>query len=223
MNRPKQWLLSAYYVSTIAYRRHLLARMRQTGTVPIVVLFYHRIADTVSNDWTMSYDRFTRQIDWLADRFDLVTLSEAQRRIATGDVRRGAVAITFDDGYWDNCQQALPLLIRRRIPCTYFVSTHHVLQGEPFPHDVAAGHPLRVNTIDQLRSLAAAGVEIGAHTRTHCDLGKISDARQIEAEVAGSKRDLERALDRPIRFFAFPYGQPENLSAAALNVARQAG
>jgi len=223
MNRPKQWLLNAYYVTTLPYRRHRLATMRQTGTVPVMVLFYHRIAETVANDWTMSYHQFARQIDWLASRFQFVSLSEAQRAIASGDVRHPKVAITFDDGYGDNCRQALPLLMRRRIPCTYFVSTDHVLRGEPFPHDVASGQPLPCNTVDQLRSLAAGGIEIGAHTRTHCDLGKISDAGRIEAEVVGSKRELERALDCPIHYFAFPYGLPENLSEAALDVARRAG
>ena len=66
---------------------------------------------------------------------------------------------------------AVPLLLKHQIPFTYFVSTDHVLGGEPFPHDVQAGRPLASNTLAQLRELAAAGVEIGAHTRSHADFG----------------------------------------------------
>src|SRR5687768_18104901 len=46
---------------------------------------------------------------------------------------------SFDDGYADNMRFAVPLLLREKLPFTYFVSTNHVLGGEPFPHDVAAG------------------------------------------------------------------------------------
>ena len=48
-----------------------------------------------------------------------------------------AVAITFDDGYAENCRQAIPLLVRNQIPCTYFVTLENVLEGKPFAHDVA--------------------------------------------------------------------------------------
>ena len=70
---------------------------------PIMVLFYHRIAATQVNPWTTSPRVFERQMAWLKRNFDLVSLEEAQRRIASGKNRRPAVSITFDDGYADNC------------------------------------------------------------------------------------------------------------------------
>ena len=135
------------------------------------VLFYHRVADEHPNDWTMSTRTFATQIDWLRPRFDLVSLAEAQARIASGRNRIPTACITFDDGYADNMRFAVPLLLKYHIPFTYFVSTNHVLGGKPFPHDVAIGQPLAPNTPSQLRELAAAGVEIGGHTRSHADLG----------------------------------------------------
>ena len=72
---------------------------------------------------------FARQIRWLQKRFSLVSLEEAQRRILEGCNREPCLSITFDDGYADNCRQAIPLLIGNRIPCTYFVTVRNVLSG----------------------------------------------------------------------------------------------
>ncbi len=80
-----------------------------------------------------------------------------------------------------------------------------------------------VNTWPQLRELAAAGVEIGAHTRTHADLGADLSDDEIVDEVVGSKHELERELDCSVRYFAFPYGQHKNLSAGAFRIAANAG
>ncbi len=129
--------------------------MESLGTAPICVLFYHRIADTHPNDWTMTCDRFEQQVTWLQRHFDMISLAEAQQRMATGFNSRVSVTITFDDGYGENCERAIPFLIDRRIPFSYFVSLDFVQTGRPFPHDVRAGQPLPPNTIDQLRDMAA--------------------------------------------------------------------
>ncbi len=117
-----------------------------------MVLFYHRIAATQVNPWTTSPRVFERQMAWLRRNFDLVSLEEAQRRIASGENRRPAVSITFDDGYADNCAMALPLLLDLKIPVTYFVASQNVLDGQPFPHDVECGAPLAPNTPDEIRT-----------------------------------------------------------------------
>ena len=90
------------------------------------------------------------------------------------------MAITFDDGYADNCEQALPLLIARKIPCTYFVVTGHVVDGQPFPHDVQRGHasvPIRSPSAP-----AAAGIDIGPHPHA-CRLGRIRRIDELYDEV----------------------------------------
>lgn len=218
----KRMALSAYYAaSQPARRRAAVDRAARQGE-PVRVLFYHRVANRHPNDWTMPTATFAAQIQWLKDRFDLVSLSEAQARIAAGRNRWPTACITFDDGYSDNLSFAVPLLLKYRIPFTYFVSTDHVLRGAPFPHDVEAGQPLPPHTVTELRDLVTTGVEIGAHTCSHANLAAVS-REQLTAEIAGSKRELETALDRGIRYFAFPYGLHENLSHDAFRVAYQAG
>lgn len=215
-----RWLRSAT-TSLVGPRR--LRRLAASGKAPIPVLFYHRVADAHPNDWTISRRRFEQQIDFLRASFDVIGLDEVQRRIQQVDSCRPAVAITFDDGYAENCDFALPLLIRHQLPCTYFVAIEHVMTGAPFPHDAAAGVPLPVNRMDQLRAMAEAGIEIGLHTRTHVDFSRASDAATVEREIVQATAELSEMIGRPVRYFAFPYGLPEQLVEAAIEGVDRAG
>lgn len=219
----KQLLLEAYYRGSLPYRRWQSARARVAGMAPVMVLFYHRIADDAASPWTMSNREFATQMQWLHGRFDLVTMEEARRRLIEKWNPRPAVHVTFDDGYDSNCDEAIPLLIAREIPCTYFVSSRCVLEGVPFPHDVAERCTVRPNTLEQLRAMAAAGIEIGSHTRTHADIGRLHNPREMHDEMVGSGRDLQQALGRQVRYFAFPYGQPRHMSSAAFQLAQEYG
>ncbi len=222
MNFGKQLLLATYYYSQLPYRSLRRAQRAARGQAPVMVLFYHRVADTHPNDWTMPRGQFAQQIDWLHAHFDLLSLADAQERIAAGN-HRPAVCITFDDGYAENCDFALPLLLEKKIPVTYFVSFGHVAHGWTFPHDLAAGVALRPNSLDELRSLAREGVTVGAHTRTHADLGSITDRDELFDELVTSRDELAAAIDRPVRYFAFPYGQPQHMTAEAFCLARENG
>jgi peptidoglycan/xylan/chitin deacetylase (PgdA/CDA1 family) len=222
MNFLGQRLVDAYYHATRPYRGLWLMHACRAGTAPVMILFYHRVADDRANGWTCSTKLFARQIAWARRRNDVVTLDEAQRRLREGN-HRPAVAITFDDGYADNNAFALPLLVREQLPCTYFVATDFAASGRPFPHDVANNRPLRPNTFDDLRRWADAGIEIGAHTRTHADLGALKDESALRDEIVGSRDDLAAELGRPVRYFACPFGLPANMQPAVFTIAREAG
>ncbi len=213
----KEHILWLYRRLTAHGRRRLSAALRDAGQLPVGVLFYHRVADQFPNTWTLSRDDFRRQLDWLQENFDIVSLAEAQHRIRSAYCQRATISITFDDGYAENADFAIPELLRRSLTATYFVATDFVKTARAFPHDVAAGQYLAPNTIEQLREFAAQGIEIGAHTRSHPDMGQVRGA-QIEHEIVGSVRDLEGWLGCPVRYFAFPFGLPVNTSQAAVDV-----
>ena len=219
----KQVALQAYVMGSSPCRAALRRLAERSGKAPIMILFYHRVADHEPNQWTMDCETFAWQMGWLRDNFELVSLEEAQHRIRAGINRRPCVSVTFDDGYADNCNFALPLLRDLRIPCTYFVTTENVLLGKPFQHDVQRGIPLAPNSLEQLREFSAHGVEIGAHTKTHADLGCVQGARRMREEVVDAGRELGLALSRRVRYFAFPFGRHHNLNPAAFWLARDAG
>ncbi len=223
MSLWKTILRPGYYAATLPYRWWARRLAEAAHCAPVVVLAYHRIADDRANAWTISNRMFARQVDWLANRFDLISLEEAQRRLRAGDNCRTAACITFDDGYAENCHQAIPLLVKRRIPCVYFVTLKNVLNGAPFDHDLIAGKPSLPNTLEQLRAMAGAGIEIGSHGYEHVDLGRIEDHRELRRQVVTSGARCGDLLGRPVRYFAFPFGHGEHLSRLAMDVAFEAG
>ena len=212
-------------------RHHLAARSRQRrlhslaqiGNAPMSVLFYHRVADTHPNDWTISNAAFEQQVDFCRQHRELVSLEELQRRSLQGSNHSPTVTFTFDDGYAENCRFAIPLLMRHRIPCTYFVTLENVLSGKPFQHDLARGIPLPCNTVDELRAMVDGGIEIGLHTRTHADLSGFPNAQVCQSEIVDAAAELSDLIGQPIRYFAFPFGFPQHLSAPALAAVRRAG
>ncbi|MEE9603886.1 MAG: polysaccharide deacetylase family protein, partial [Thermoguttaceae bacterium] len=219
----KQLLLPLYYHGSRPVRWWNGVGAAADENVPISVLFYHRIADDGANDWTVSNGMFARQMCWLKANFEMISLQEVQTRIRRGANHRPCVSVTFDDGYADNCQQAIPLLIKERIPCTYFVTLRNVLDGEAFDHDLANGHDFAPNTVEEIRAMASAGIEIGSHSYTHPDVASISDPDKLRYEVVAAGKDLADVVQQPVRYFAFPYGLHANLSREAFLIARQAG
>jgi peptidoglycan/xylan/chitin deacetylase (PgdA/CDA1 family) len=189
----------------------------------VMIVYYHRVAEDAANSWTVPFALFRRHVNWMRRHFELVSLDEAQRRVRAARNARPCVSITFDDGYAENCDRALPWLIEERVPCTYFVTSWNLLERQPFPHDRANGHHFPPNSIDELRHLAAAGIEIGAHSRTHANIGAIRDPDVLYDEVAACGDELRHALGLPIRYFAFPFGMHKHMQPAAFALARRAG
>ncbi|MCA9262360.1 MAG: polysaccharide deacetylase family protein [Planctomycetales bacterium] len=215
--------LSAYYATTLPLRKVMLRRAADAGKSPIAVLFYHRVADGPHNDWTIARRTFARHLDWLREHCDLVSLADAQRLVREGNRGRIAVSITFDDGYAENCDFALPLLLDREIPFTYFTCLDYIQRGVPFPHDVASEQYLRPNTPAQIIELAALGAEIGAHTRTHPNLGCVDEPDRLYDEIVTARDELEQLIGKSVRYFAFPYGLHANLSLPAARLAHEHG
>ncbi len=221
-NYSKTAILEAFRCLTLPIRGAAKLRFSRRGQMPVVILYYHRVADSDPVPWSLTNDQFQRHIDWLERHFDMISLEEAQRRVTEGSCHP-SVHITFDDGYAENCDRALPLLIERRIPCTYFVTLDNVTNERPFVHDQERGSEFPVNTIAQLRELADCGIEIAAHSRTHRDMGQVHDLQTVYDEIVLARRELSRQLDRPVRYFAFPFGMKSNLSHAAAAMARADG
>ncbi len=219
----KSQILGLYYLATLPQRKQSASERQASGTVPVMSLLYHRVADVHPNNWTIDWERFRHQIDWLRQHFNIVSLEQAQRCIDAGENLRPTVTITFDDGYAENCDKAIPWLIKEQIPVTYFVTTNNILSGQPFPHDLERNRPLQPNTVKQIKRMSEIGVEIGAHSRSHADLGQPMTRDELAAEIVGSKNDLEAILDKPVRYFAFPYGLHENMTTAGFQIAYEAG
>ena len=211
----------AYRWASTPVRATLDWTLRLKQQSPVMILFYHRVADFDPNPWTIGNDEFERQLNWMESRFDFVSMEECQRRLRHGS-SKPSVHITFDDGYGDNCHKALPLLIKREIPFTYFVTLNNILKNQPFPHDVALGKPLRPNAVNEIHALAHAGVEIGNHTRSHANVGRLRP-EEVEREVVDAGKELEDIIGKRVRYFAFPFGQVNDLNLQAAERLKEEG
>jgi peptidoglycan/xylan/chitin deacetylase (PgdA/CDA1 family) len=238
------------------------------GKQRLMILIYHRVLANV--DAMMPGEPDAAQFDWqmalLAKYCSPLGLAEASRRLREGSLPARAVCVTFDDGYADNHDIALPILSRHGIPATVFVATGFLnggmmwndtiietlrttgdeeldlrsvdLQifrtGTESERSASAGkilsaikhlHPEKrqevasfiagfagklpdklMMTDDQVRSLHNAGVEIGAHTRSHPILAAL-DPEEARTEIALGKKDLEKITGSRVTQFAYPNGK----------------
>ena len=215
--------LSLYRWATARTRARMSVSFAQQKMFPGSILFYHRVATHSMNGWSIQKRNFERQLDWIIANASPASLNEIRESQLLGMRARPMVAITFDDGYGENCEYAIPALIERGFPCTYFVATHFVETGEPFPHDVARGVPLRPNTIDEIKNLADQGIEIGAHSHTHVDFGRPLSEAELRAEITDVRKRLQDWTGQCIDCFAFPYGLKQNISQEAIDVVFDSG
>jgi peptidoglycan/xylan/chitin deacetylase (PgdA/CDA1 family) len=198
----------------------LNARLLRNSTV---VVTFHRIQDTERPEaLTVSLRTFERYCRFFQRHFQVVPLRDLVARLEQGVRPRGELAITFDDGYRDNYENAAPVLERLSLPATFFIVTGWMdTQIVPWwDEELGIRHPWM--TWDQVRSLHRRGFEIGAHTQTHVDLGSVT-TDEARSEVQGARHDLERRLGAGVTSFAYPYGRRENLTDATREIVRAAG
>ena len=172
---------------------------------------YHRVAESHEFDQlVVSPERFAVQMKALAAGHHVVTLAEGLRALRAADVKGPMVAVTFDDGYLDNLEQAAPILLRYGIPATLFVSTQFCDQSAVHPryatsHRKASEARMHLDW-DQVRAFAdLPGMEIGSHTVSHPYLQRLPDARARE-EIFDSRSRIELQLGKPVRYFCYPSG-----------------
>ncbi len=122
------------------------------------------------------------------------------------------LAVTFDDAYRSVIELAFPVLSRLGLKGTVFVPTVFVGSSAPMCWPGIDGwldgpweSELTPMSWPELSTLAAAGWEIGSHTRTHPQLTHLNDGALAE-ELGTSRRECERILGQPCRSLAYPYG-----------------
>lgn len=110
-----------------------------------LILLYHRIAEPAVDPWglAVSRARFARHLDVLVRHTEVVPLGDLARRLRRRGEGPPPVALTFDDGYADNLEVAVPLLESAGLPATVFVATGCVRRGVPFWWDRLAAAVLQ--------------------------------------------------------------------------------
>lgn len=172
------------------------------GATPprMVVLCYHGIERD-------QLPGFRRQIRRLAHTAQVLGPKVIEHQLSRRMPSQRVVAVTFDDGFVNVRENALPILRSYDmapilfVPSGYLGKTARWLKTNDKPDPKR-----RIFSPSQLRELNTLGCQIASHTATHPHLCGLNDETLMQ-ELAGSRQTLERVLDQPVHLLAFPYGE----------------
>jgi peptidoglycan/xylan/chitin deacetylase (PgdA/CDA1 family) len=195
-----------------------MTKLQQAAPGETLVLCYHAVSETWPADLAVTPAQLRRQLEWLVRRgYRGVTFSEAVVSARPGR----KLVVTFDDAYLSVLERAYPILSSLDLPATVFAVTdfgdgERPLEWPGIDHWLGGPHAaeLRGLTWAQLGQLAAAGWEIGSHTQSHPRLTRLGDDA-LACELRESREACERALGRPCRSLAYPFGDFDGRVAEA--------
>jgi peptidoglycan/xylan/chitin deacetylase (PgdA/CDA1 family) len=182
------------------------------------VLCYHGVGALPANGdphgLFVSQDLFVNHLDVIQHQgYKLLTVGDLSRLLRSGSNGAHSGSITFDDALVRTAREGVPILLERGIPSSMFVTTG--LMGRPHP-DLDGE---MVMNAEEVVELAAAGVEIGAHSVDHTWLNRL-EYDDVLDQLCRSKAVLEDLLGKPVTSMAYPYGQA---NAQTMRAAREAG
>jgi peptidoglycan/xylan/chitin deacetylase (PgdA/CDA1 family) len=189
----------------------------------VLVLCYHGISETWPAPTSVRPDDFERQLASLVQHgYRGASLSEA----LTAPPAEKTLVVSFDDAHRSVLELAAPAMARLGLPGTVFVPTEYAGSERPMAWDgydiwLKTEHEgeLRCMGWDELRGLAAAGWEVGSHTRSHPRLSRLGDA-EIAAELSESRIECEERMGAPCLSVAYPYSDYDE---RVIRLARDAG
>jgi len=172
----------------------------------VPILMYHEISARSGTASRLAVPALALagQLEHLASHgFTTLTASALAAALTAGSpLPERTVVLTFDDGFADFHERALPLLRRYGFTATLFVTTGWIADAG---RHAAGRRPGRMLTWSQITEAAAAGIEIGAHSHRHPQLDQLGRSR-LCAELTVSKGLLEDALGTQVPGLAYPYG-----------------
>ncbi|MBU1043048.1 MAG: polysaccharide deacetylase family protein [Candidatus Omnitrophica bacterium] len=178
-----------------------------------VVLMYHRVGDDIAKDSeiTVSNANFDEQMKFLKNKFKVIDLDSLIDGIGKeSDSLSASIAITFDDGYKDNYENAYPILRKYQLPAAIFLVSRLI------------GNNGEILNLEEINIMKDNNIDFGSHTLSHkilADIG-IDDARK---EVTSSKVELAQLLDREIKYFAYPKGKKRHFNEQVKLAVKEAG
>lgn len=178
----------------------------------VPILMYHYIsepppdADRIRRGLSLSPAKFEAHLQYLKEHgYHTISLHQLLLHLTRGEpLPQNPVVLTFDDGYRDNYENAFPLLQKYGFTATFFLVTNFIDEGRP-----------EYLTWEQVRQLAQAGNETGAHSRDHPDL-RDRDTDFLVWQILGSKEAIQNGAGITPRFFSYPSGKYDEDTVAIL-------
>lgn len=200
-NIPRRWVRSV----AIALLSPLRSPVRSNNWIRFP--YYHHVFDDERTG-------FARQIEYYKNVGDIISLDDAILLIKRNVPIDGRYfCLTFDDGFKNCVENALPVLIEKNTIAAFFIATDYIGTDPIRDRDrLLSFYPDRRRLMafmdwKDCRILTNAGMIVGSHTMSHVPLSSLNDM-QARAEMAESKMRIEEELSQPCRHFCAPFGIP---------------
>lgn len=178
----------------------------------VPILMYHYTSDPPANadkyrlDLSVTPANLREQLEWLHENgyttISLYQLASALANVAT--LPEKSVILTFDDGHRDNYENAFPLLQEFGMTATFFIIT-----------DLPDEWNEQYMTWPMIQEMAAAGMDMEIHTRSHPDLRE-RDADYLADQIGYAQDRLAAETQKTPRFLAYPGGAYDDATIAAV-------
>ena len=172
----------------------------------VPILCYHSVVD---GDHPVDADPhkqhiplplFLEHLDYLQRHYHVISLNEFQRaRREHRPLRDYTAVLTFDDGFQDFFTVAAPELTRRKLPATVFVITDRAFRRLPPNGESFLGW-------EEIKQLAASGLDIGSHTCGHLRLPELS-LQDVMRELSESHAAVRMHTQQETVALSYPFGQ----------------
>ncbi|CAH9054105.1 hypothetical protein PSECIP111854_01298 [Pseudoalteromonas sp. CIP111854] len=170
-----------------------------------VILQYHHVSEKLPPVTSISAEQLTAHLNYLRDgQFNVMPLDDMLNALKNGkELPSKSVAITFDDGYDNNIEQAAPILEKFGFAYTIFVNPKLIDEKQDY-----------VMTWEQLRTLAKKGALIANHSAKHDYLHHLKKSETIKQwrtrvaeDITWSEQRISAEVGHNAKLLAYPYGE----------------
>ncbi len=164
-------------------------------TIDVPILMYHHIGGHFISPYNISTPDFAAQMDYLAKHgYSTVSVDQVAAALRGQiDLPACPVAITFDDGYAEQYNNALPILQQHNFHATFYLVTGYISLSYAFMN------------WDQIKDLMRDGDWIGSHTYWHAFVGRLAGF-ELKHQIVDAKTKLGNGLGLSVTTFAYPFG-----------------
>ena len=196
--------------------KHPVIITQETADAILPVIAYHRVSLAITNGMTITPELFHRHMQFLVDNhYNPITMDQWCNAVLNGkELPEKPIAITFDDAWKSQYENALPILNEFNFKATFYAYT-----------DVIGNRTTM--TYNQLQNLVKQGHNVGCHSAAHSNLAKPSKAENAEKynerlirETFDAKEIIEERIRVPVIHFCYPYGY---YNTNVINIIKKAG
>lgn len=173
----------------------------------IPILMYHSISDD-NNSLSVSLTNFEKQMSFLhKSNFKSVNFNSINKK----EIKKKFI-ITFDDGYKNVFDNALPILLKFNFTATVFLVSDLIGQFNKWDMNKENFFKYELMNLDEIKKWINNGMSIGCHTANHFNLKNLDEFNK-KKEIIEPKFFFKDTLSYEVNSFSYPYGLYDDQSS----------